>query len=90
MSRVRVVENFLSAGIPLSKVDRLRGLLEENGLRLTHSSHLSDCIPLLLKQEKEKPHSEFEGDFISAIFDGTTRFGEALAIVVRFVKGAST
>ena len=60
-------------------MDRVRGLLEENDLRLTHSSHLSDCIPLLLKHEKEKLHGELEGNFISAIFDSTTWFGEALA-----------
>ena len=46
--RVKVVENFLKAGIPLVKVDSMRGLLEENGLRLTHSSHLADYILLLL------------------------------------------
>ena len=84
--RVRVVENFLRAGIPLSKVDSLRGLLEEDGMKLTHSSHLADCIPLLLKQEKEKLRAELEETFVSDIFDGTTRSGEVLAIVLRFVK----
>ena len=33
--RTRVVDAFLRAGIPIAKVDRLRGLLEENGLKLT-------------------------------------------------------
>ena len=31
--RVRVVEGFLGTGVPLAKVDGLRSLLEENGLR---------------------------------------------------------
>ena len=84
--RIRVVEAFLSAGIPLAKVDCLRGLLEENGLRLTSSTHLYDYIPPLLKQEKENLRAEIEGNSVSAIFDGTTRFGEALAICFRFVK----
>ena len=53
VSRVRVVEVFLSASIPLAKVDCLRGLLEENGLKLTSSTHLYDFIPPLLKEEKE-------------------------------------
>ena len=44
--QVKVVENFLRAGIPLAKVDDLRALLEENGLKLTHSSHLTDYIPV--------------------------------------------
>ena len=87
--RVKVVENFLKAGIPLVKVDSMRGLLEENGLRLTHSSHLADYIPLLLQQEKQLIRSEFEDEYVSVIFDGTTRNGEALAIVVHFVKGWS-
>ena len=61
------------------------GLLEENGLKLTHSSHLADSIRILLKQEKRNC-VQLEGTFVSAIFDGTTRSGEALAIVLRFVK----
>ena len=84
--QVKVVENFLKAGIPLAKIDDLRVLLEESGVRLTHSSHLADCIPLLLRQEKEALHKEVEGEPISVIFDGTTREGEVLAIVVRFMK----
>ncbi len=38
---VRVVEGFLGTGVPLAKIDGLRSLLEENGLRLTHSAHLA-------------------------------------------------
>ena len=72
----------MSAGVPLSKIGRLRDLLEGNGLRLTNSTHLYDYIPLLLKQEKEKIHAEVARTFVSAIFDGITRFGEALAIIV--------
>lgn len=87
MFRVKVVENFLRAGIPLAKVDSLRGLLEENGLRLSHSSHLADYIPLLLKQEKETLIKEIQSEPVSIAFDGTTREGEALAIVLRFMSG---
>ena len=49
--RVRVVEQFLKSGIPMSKIDSLRSLLEDGSHRLTHSSHLSeymlrpDCKP---------------------------------------------
>jgi len=42
--RVKVVEHFLRAGIPLAKFDVMRSLLEEGALRLTHSSHLADYI----------------------------------------------
>lgn len=84
--RVKVVENFLKAGIPLTKVDNLRCLLEENGLRLTHSSHLADCIPIILKEEKQAIQDELQQRDVAVIFDGTTRNGEALAVVVCFVK----
>ena len=75
--RVRVVEQFLKCGVPLKKIDGFRHLLEEGCLRLTHSSHLSDYIPVIHQEEKKK------------IFDGSSRLGEALAIVIRFISGWS-
>ena len=45
VTRVKVVENFLAAGIPLRKIDHLRGLLEARGHRLTKSSGLSELFP---------------------------------------------
>lgn len=53
-------------------------------MRLTHSSRLANFIPLL--QEKETLRAEVKDTFVSAIFYGTTRNGEALAIVLRFVR----
>ena len=44
MFRLSAAESFLSAGIPLQKVDHLRDLLETNGFRLTTSSALSELI----------------------------------------------
>ena len=52
--RVEVVENYLKAGVPLYKVDKLRNLLEKGEHRLTDSSHLRQHIPLILKQEAER------------------------------------
>ena len=49
--RVRVVEQFLKSGIPMSKIDNLRPLLEEGSHRLTHSSHLSEYIPVIYSEE---------------------------------------
>ena len=82
--RMKVVEEFLKAGIPLMKVDSLRSLLEEGTYKLTHSSHLSDYIPVIHGEEKKRIRSEIDGQKVSVIFDGTTRLGEALAIVLRF------
>ena len=82
--RVRVVEQFLKSGIPMSKIDSLRPLLEEGSHRLTHSSHLSEYIPVVYSEEKKGIKNEVEGRDVSVIFDGSTRLGEALGIVLRF------
>lgn len=58
--RVRVVEGFLKNGIPISKIDNLRPLLEEGPYRLTHSSHLSEYIPVIYTEEKKKIKNELE------------------------------
>ena len=75
--RFDLVEAFLSAGIPLSKIDHLRSFLEKYGHRLTAHGHLSQMIPSIIELSLV--------DGCSVIFDGSTRMGEALAIVVRFV-----
>ena len=59
--------------------------MEENALRLTDTRHMSDLIPVLHSQEQDDIKSEVSNRSISVIFDGTTRLGEASAIVVRFV-----
>ena len=84
--RFDVVEAFLSAGIPLSKIDHLRSFLEKYRHRLTAHGHLSQMIPSIIEKEKETLKTELSlVDGCSVIFDGSTRLGEALAIVVRFV-----
>ena len=52
--RVRVVEQFLESGIPMSKIDSVRYLLEEGSHRLTHSLHLSEYTPLIYSEEKKR------------------------------------
>ena len=49
--RVKIVECFLRAAVPLNKLQHFRTLLEETGYRLTDRHHMSDLIPLVLKQE---------------------------------------
>ena len=84
--RVRVVTAFLKAGVPLNKLDNFRDLLEDGGYRLTSSTHMRQLIPFALKEEEEGIKAEISGSKIAVIFDGTTRLGEALAIVVRFIS----
>ena len=84
--RFDLVEAFLSAGIPLSKIDHLGSFLEKYGHRLTAHGHLSQMIPSIIEKEKETLKTELSlVDGCSVICDGSTRMGEALAIVVRFV-----
>lgn len=51
---VRVVEQFLKSGIPMSKIDSLRSLLEEGSYRLTHSSHLDEYLPVIYSKVKKE------------------------------------
>ena len=46
---------------------------------------MGDLIPVVLKQEKSRKESEVSEQNVSVIFDGTSRMGEALAIVLCFV-----
>ena len=90
--RQEVVE-FLKAGIPLNKTNKLCPLLEKNGYRLTGSSNLGQYISLIFKQETERIKHEISSPGnvgmtrdVSVIFNGSTRLGEGLAIIVRFIN----
>ena len=81
--RFDLVEAFLSAGIPLSKIDHLRSFLEKYGHRFTAHGHLSQMIQSIIEKEKEPLKTELSlVDGCSVIFDGSTRLGEALAIAL--------
>ena len=73
------------SGIPLNKVDHLRGLLEENGYSLSNSTHLRQLVPFILKEEITNIKEEISSKPISIIFDGTTHAAEAFVVVLRFV-----
>ena len=83
--RVKVVTTFLKAGVPLSKIEHFRGLLEENAYRLSDRHGMSDLVPFILGEEKQTLKGEIQGKRVSVIFDGTTRLGEAFVVVLRFV-----
>ena len=84
--RYKLVETLLKAGIPLSKADIMRPFLEKYGHRLISRTHLAEFIPLILKKEKDTLKAQIgKNDCFSVIFDGSTRLGEALAIIIRFV-----
>ena len=75
-SNVQVVEDFLKAGVPLYKIDKLRDLLERGGNRLTESSHLRQHILLILKQETERLKEEKATRYLGLIFNGSNRLGK--------------
>ena len=84
--RFDMIQSFLTAGIPLSKIDCLRSFLEKYGHWLTSQSHLRELIPSVLQKEKETLKSELsEAKAVSTIFDGSTLLGEPLAIIVQFL-----
>ena len=88
--RVKVLKSFLRAVVPLAKVEHFRELLEENSFRLTDRRHMSDLIPLLLSQLQADIKKELSGRPISVVFDGTTRLGEAMAVVIRYIDSSFT
>lgn len=72
-------------GVPISKLEYFRDILEENAMRLTHPSHMFNLVPFVLEQEKSLLKVEINGKYLSIIFDGTSRLGKVLAIVIRYV-----
>lgn len=85
--RWRVVETFLYAGIPMSKVDDCRSLLERQGTSLVCQSNLkATFIPLISDREIKRLKEEIKGQACSLIFDGTTRLGEAINFILRWTS----
>ena len=47
--------------------------------------YLFDLVPFILKEEEARIRKEITGKCLSVIFDGSSRLGEALAVIVLFV-----
>ena len=47
------VKAFLHVGIPISKLEYLRDILEENALCLTDTIHMLDLVPFVLRNGRE-------------------------------------
>ena len=80
-----MVKAFLRAGVPLSKLKHFRELLEEGAYRLTDTRHMFDMVPFILSKERDQVKEEINGKCVSVIFDGTSRLGEVLAVVLRYI-----
>ena len=82
---MNVVITFLRASVPVSKIDIFRPLLEDTGYRFAGQRTMSDLIPFIHQEEIKRIKKEIEGEKVFVIFDGTTRLGEAMAIITHFV-----
>ena len=83
--RVRVASTFLRAAVPISKIDLFREFLQENALPLADRSHIANLITFILKQEQNRIKHEIDGKHISVIYNGSTRLGEDMVVLVRCV-----
>ena len=83
--RVKVLRTFIKAGIPINKIDDFRDLLEDYAFHLAGRKSMSDLIPFILSEEKKQLKAEIDGVPVAVIFNGTSRLGEALAVILRFV-----
>ena len=77
---------MLKVGVPLSKIDSFRDLLEDHGFSLTSSSNLRHLLPFILQEEMTQRKKEIDGKPVSIIFDGTTHVCEAMVVVLRYVR----
>jgi len=63
---------MLRAGVPLSKVDQFRDLLEEHAFALTSATNLRQLLPFLHCEELNVLKREIANKSLSIISDGTT------------------
>ncbi|KAK3269440.1 hypothetical protein CYMTET_22115 [Cymbomonas tetramitiformis] len=82
--RYRVTEGLLFAGIPISKSDYLRPLLERAEIKLTGAQHLGQYVPKIEALEFAALNKELQGESVFLMYDGTRRLGEAINVVGRF------
>lgn len=80
------MQAFRKSGTPLNRMKYFRDLFEEAGFPLTSSTHMSQLVPFVLEEEYKSISKEILGKELPIIFDGTTRDGEALAVLARFVQ----
>ena len=70
----------------VTKIEDFRDLLEEHECCLTDRRNMYNYVPYILQQEEKWIHDEITERVLSAVFYGTARFGEALAVILQFVS----
>ncbi|CAN0015998.1 unnamed protein product, partial [Ectocarpus sp. 8 AP-2014] len=84
--RIQVMDAWLVAGLPVSRLDDIRGLLGELGVDMADSSHLRQYIPFLLSEERLRLGTVMKSQYYSISFDGTPLWHqECFGIMARIV-----
>ena len=81
--RWRLVESSAVNGIALRKLDGMRYLIERGGESMTDSHHLGQFIPQILLREQTTMRCEIKGEYVTLVYDATSRLGEAIATLAR-------
>ena len=86
--RVAVVRDWMTAGIPLNALQRVRHLIEKNNYSLCNDRGSRDMIPAILELERNTVRSEIVGCAVSVCFDCTPHHSEVFVAMLRFVDAA--
>ena len=89
VKRFTLVRAFMAAGIPVAKLSNAfiaAAVFDLGGLVLPDARLLRDQIPKVLAKEKLEVKSEISDSCFGVIFDGASRLGEVMVIVVRWVN----
>ncbi len=80
--------DFMSAGVPVERIQKLRKLLEYGRYPLTNSNHMRSLIPevQILHISDLKALLKSPTPFVASIFDGTSHGVELFPIGLRFWK----
>ena len=79
--RFNVMETILAACLPPQTLDILSGLLKES---VPDASNMKQFVPKVEAFEFDRVRNEIRGQKVTVIFDGTTRLGEAIVVLLRW------
>lgn len=78
--RLELTEIAMTEGIPFVSMDALAPKLKYT----VNSSNMGAYVPIIQRSMLDKLTCKLHGESFSLIFDGTTRLGEATAVIARF------
>ena len=63
----------------------LKELHEENRFHLSQTRRMIELVPFILQEECSCTRLEVQGKHTSMVFDGNTRLGEVLVVLLRYM-----